>query len=211
MMNSNVYCNSDDAFSYEGKPPRRVPDQAQLGLEATYRLYETAAGWVFVAAQFDDEFAALVRALGRDDLVSDPRFATWKMRMANRQMLEAELAPIFRTRSADDWEAFLLERDVGCARADAASHVRFLHSDPQARAMGFMVMTQSPEFADKSPQGRYWRHAPVVRFSETPCEEGKSYQGPAAHTLSILRRLGYGEAAIDHLVAQKVVGVARRV
>ena len=211
MMNSNVYCNSDDAFSYEGKPPRRVPDQAQLGLEATYRLYETAAGWVFVAAQFDDEFAALVRALGRDALVSDPRFATWKMRMANRQMLAAELAPIFRTRSADDWEAFLLERDVGCARADAASHVRFLHSDPQARAMGFMVMTQSPEFADKSPQGRYWRHAPVVRFSETPCEEGKSYQGPAAHTLSILRGLGYGEAAIDHLVAQKVIGVARRV
>ena len=23
MMTSNVYCNSDDAFDYEGKPPRR--------------------------------------------------------------------------------------------------------------------------------------------------------------------------------------------
>src|SRR5581483_11775912 len=58
MMNSNIYCNSDDAFDYAGKPPRRVPEKAQLGLEATYRLYEAARGWVFLAVQFDAEFSA---------------------------------------------------------------------------------------------------------------------------------------------------------
>lgn len=207
MMNSNVYCNSDDAFSYQGKPPRQVPDQAQLGLEATYRLYETAAGWVFLDARFDAEFAGLARALGRDELAADERFSSWKARYANRDALAAELEPVFASRSADAWEALLLARDVACVRADKASHVRFLHCDPQTTAMGFMVMTRSPEFASQAPDGRYWRHAPVVKFSDTPCEAGKPYEGPATHTRQVLYRLGYDDAAIDRFAEAKAIAV----
>ncbi len=61
MINSVVYCNSDDALDYAGKPPRHNPDKDQLGLEATYQLYDTQDGWVFLAAQHDDEFAAFCR------------------------------------------------------------------------------------------------------------------------------------------------------
>ena len=207
MMNSNVYCNSDDAFAYPGKPDRLVPDGAQLGLEATYRLYETADGWVFIAARFDAEFAALAAALGRPELARDERFANWQARIANRAALAAQLEPVFRMRGADAWEAELLARDIGCVRADAASHVRFLHSDPQAKAMGFMVMTQSPEFADKAPDGRYWRHAPVVKFSATPCEAGKPYEGPATHTREVLGALGYDEAALANLAKAGVIAL----
>jgi crotonobetainyl-CoA:carnitine CoA-transferase CaiB-like acyl-CoA transferase len=207
MMNSNVYCNSDDAFDFEGKPERQVPDQAQLGLEATYRLYETAEGWVFLDARFDADFAALARALGREDLLADERYTGWTARYANSAALSAELEPIFRTRSADEWEALLLPRSIGCVRADKSSHVRFLHSDPQARAMGFMVRTQSAEFAGKAPGGGYWRHAPVVKFSDTPCEAALPYEGPATHTREVLHEFGYDDAAIDGLANRKVVAV----
>jgi crotonobetainyl-CoA:carnitine CoA-transferase CaiB-like acyl-CoA transferase len=207
MMNSNVYCNSDDAFLYDGKPPRRAPDQAQLGLEATYRLYQTAEGWVFLAAQFDAEFVELCALLERDNLRADPRFTDWGSRIAHRAALEAELEPIFRSRAADEWEALLTARDIACVRADKASHVRFLHEDPQPKAIGFMTMTQSQTFADQAPGGRYWRHAPVVRFSETPCEAGKPYEGMGSHTRSILRDLGYDDQAIDRLAANKVVSL----
>jgi crotonobetainyl-CoA:carnitine CoA-transferase CaiB-like acyl-CoA transferase len=207
MMNSNVYCNSDDAFQYDGKPERRVPDQAQLGLEATYRIYRTSEGWVFLAAQFDAEFEALCTALDRDDLAAEPRFADWPSRIAHRVELSAELEPIFQTRTAAEWEAFLSARDIACVRADEASHVRFLHGNPQPKAIGFMTMTQSRTFADQAPGGRYWRHAPVVRFSETPCEAGKPYEGMGSHTRAILRDLGYDDAAIDRLAADKVVSL----
>ncbi len=207
MMNSNVYCNSDDAFDYQGKPPRRVPDKAQLGLEATYRLYETAAGWVFIAAQFDAEFAALAKALGREKLAADPRFISWRARIENGQALEAELEPIFKTRSADEWEAFLLAKEIGCVRADEASHLRFLHNNPQPKAMGFMVMTQSREFIDKSPEGRYWRHAPVIQFSDTPCEAAKPYEGPATHTRRVMKWLDYDDATIERLAEQRVIAL----
>jgi crotonobetainyl-CoA:carnitine CoA-transferase CaiB-like acyl-CoA transferase len=205
MMNSNVYCNSDDAFSYAGKPARRVPGKDQLGLEATYRLYEAADGWVFLAAQFDAEFADLCRALGREELADDPRFATWKARIAHQHELGALLEPIFMTRSADAWEEFLTAADIACVRADKSSHVRYLYEDPQPRAVGFMVETDSQDFAHQAPGGKYWRHAPAVKFSATPCEPGKPYEGLGSHTRTVLAELGLGSDEIAGLAQKQVI------
>jgi len=206
MMNSNVYCNSDDAFDYAGKPPRRAPDKAQLGLEATYRLYETASGWVFLAVPFDREFAAFCKVIEREDLTRDPRFAGSQARYENRLALSAELEPVFRTRNADDWEQVLTAADLGCVRADGMGHRRFLHEDPHAIAVGLMTPTHSRAFADQAPGGKYWRHAPVVKFSETPCELGKPYLGLGEHTLQVLEELGCDEAEIARLKAANIIG-----
>ncbi|MET0241624.1 MAG: CoA transferase [Sphingobium sp.] len=205
MMNSNIYCNSDDAFSYAGKPARRVPGGDQLGLEATYRLYEAADGWVLLAVQFDAEFAAFCALIGRDDLTQDERFADWPSRIRNSDALGAILEPVFRTQSADAWEADLTAAGLGCVRADGPSHVRFLYEDPQSVSTGFMVEAQSEAFADLAPGGRYWRHAPVVAFSDTPCEAGKPYQGLGSHTQSVLKELDYDDADLARLKEAKVV------
>lgn len=208
MMNSNVYCNSDDAFDYAGKPPRRAPDKAQLGLEATYRLYETARGWVFLAVPFDREFQAFCKLVERQDLARDPRFATSAARYENRLALGEQLEPVLRTRDADHWEQLLTAADLGCVRADGMGHRRFLHEDPHAKAVGLMTPAQSRAFADQAPGGRYWRHAPVVRFSETPCEAGKPYLGLGEHTRQVLRELGCDEAEIARLRAANVIGTS---
>lgn len=205
MMNSNVYCNSDDAFDYAGKPPRRVPGKDQLGLEATYRLYETGEGWIFLAAQFDAEFAALCKAIGREDLASDQRFATWPDRIRNQGELGAIFEPEFRNRTADAWEELLTAADIGCVRADRSSHLRYLHEHPQPQEVGFMVPTCSPEFTDYAPNGAYLRHAPVVKFSETPCEDGKPYDGLGSHTRSVLRELGFDDGQIERLASDGVI------
>jgi crotonobetainyl-CoA:carnitine CoA-transferase CaiB-like acyl-CoA transferase len=208
MMNSNVYCNSDDAFNYAGKPDRRVPDKRQLGLEATYRLFETAQGWVFLAAQFDHEFEALCREIARQDLSQDPRFARWKDRIVNRDELGLQLEAVFKSRTAIEWETLLTSADIGCVRADGPGHVRFLHEDAHTQAIGFMTPTRSREFLDRAPEGKYWRHAPLVKFSETPCEAGKPYEGLGEHTYQVLRELGYDDAGIKQLESRKVIGLA---
>lgn len=208
MMNSNVYCNSDDAFTYAGKPPRRAPGKDQIGLEATYRLYRCAEGWVFLAVQFDAEFQAFCDLIGRGDLSSDPRFASWRARIDNHAALSAELEPVFLSRDAQAWETLLTEAGLGCVRADGPGHIRFLHEDPQALALGMMVPTKSRAFRDLAPQGRYWRHAPVVRFSDTPCEEGKPYLGLGEHTEMVLAELGYASTDIARMAEAGVIGLA---
>ncbi len=210
MMNSNVYCNSDDAFDYFGKPVRLVPGKGQLGLEATYRLYETADGWVFLAAQFDGEFQALCKAIGREDIRDDPRYIGWEDRIRHKDELGAELEVVFRMRAADEWEDVLLAADVACVRADAMSHLRFLHTDSHVRGMRFMTRTQSPEFIQHEQNGRYWRHAPVVKFSDTPCADGKPYEGLGEHTSAVLGELGYDQATIALLLEKRVIKVTER-
>jgi crotonobetainyl-CoA:carnitine CoA-transferase CaiB-like acyl-CoA transferase len=57
---------------------------------------------------------------------------------------------------------------------------------------------------EHSSIGRYWRHAPLLRFSETPgLVTSTSVQGE--FTRRLLAELGYDEAAMDKLRADGVV------
>jgi crotonobetainyl-CoA:carnitine CoA-transferase CaiB-like acyl-CoA transferase len=213
MIISNIYHNYEDALSYAGKPDRAEPDAYQFGLNALYRLYEAAPApegaafatyenkkqrWVFLAAETDAEFGRFCEVAGRQDLGQDARFATASARQVNDDALAAELANVFATRPARDWQENLLAVGVGCVQADVMSNFAFLYKDEQVVANQFTVMTEHPSI------GRYWRHAPLVQFSETP---GKitctSVQGE--FTQRLLGELGYDEAAMDELRAAGVV------
>ena len=50
-----------------------------------------------------------------------------------------------------------------------------------------------------------------MKFSETPCEAGKTYEGPATHTREVLHRLGYEAAEIDRLAVEGVMGMTAMV
>jgi crotonobetainyl-CoA:carnitine CoA-transferase CaiB-like acyl-CoA transferase len=205
MMNSVVYCNSDDAFDYSAKPLRHNPDNLQLGLEATYRLYETKDGWVFLGATRDEEFRALCSAAGRPELSSETRFCTASERYSHRRELGGVLEAVFKSRTADEWEALLTAVDVGCVRADGMGHRRFLHEDPHTQAVNFMVPTRHRFFSSSAPEGRYWRHGPVVSFSLTPCEEGRPYVVLGEHTREVMEELGYSDAEISRLKEAGVI------
>jgi crotonobetainyl-CoA:carnitine CoA-transferase CaiB-like acyl-CoA transferase len=208
MIVSNIYLNYDDAFSYAGKPERPPVDPRQFGTGATHRLYECESAangparppygnpdphWVMLAADTDDAFARFCRIAGRDDLAADPRFATARARAEHRVELEQELAPVFLTRTAHDWETALIAAGVGCIVADALSNFAFLYEDDQANAIGMMTKVAHPSLG-----GIYWRYAPVINFSDTPsralpfCEFGE-------HARTLLGELGYDEAEIDAL------------
>jgi crotonobetainyl-CoA:carnitine CoA-transferase CaiB-like acyl-CoA transferase len=78
------------------------------------------------------------------------------------------------------------------------SNFAFLYSDPQAKAIGLMEMTEHPSL------GKYWRHAPLLRFSETPgAVTTLSEQGE--YTRALLAELGYDEASMEELKTAGVV------
>jgi crotonobetainyl-CoA:carnitine CoA-transferase CaiB-like acyl-CoA transferase len=215
MIQSNLYLNCADAFSYDGKPALPQLDHLQLGNGATHRLYETApapAGsvtdealnpdphWVMFAAVDDDAFARFCTVAGRDDLSTDVRYATAPARVEHRKELEAELEGVFRTRTAHAWEDDLLAADVGCVVADAMSHFAFLYRDPQAAAVGMMVKSEHPSIG-----GVYWRYAPIARFSDTESQV-VPFSDKGEYTRRLLAEVGYSEAEIAQLKDDEVVG-----
>ncbi|PZO79262.1 MAG: CoA transferase [Mesorhizobium amorphae] len=110
-------------------------------------LFRTASGALNIAANKQAQFEALCRAIGRQDLVSDPRFAVRQGRLANRAELTREIEATLSTRSAVEWEDILAEHSVPAGRvlsvAEALAH-------PQTAARGFVQ-----EFPDMPmPSGR---------------------------------------------------------
>jgi len=213
MIVSNIYLNYLDALDYPGKPSRRPIDSLERGIGATYRLFETAKvgkgtvlppfvnqnpHWVFLAVDTDDEFVRLCKAAGREDISGDARFATDQSRWDNRDALAALLEPLFLTRTAQEWEDLLLAAGVGCIVADAMSNFAFLYEDSQAKALGLTTVTEH------SSIGRYYRHTPLLQFSETP-GVATCMSTLGEFTQQILGELGYDARAMDELRADGVV------
>jgi crotonobetainyl-CoA:carnitine CoA-transferase CaiB-like acyl-CoA transferase len=65
---------------------------SRLPFVAPRNTYQTADGtWVAIAGSTQTTFERIVRALGRDELADDPRFADNQLRIANAEMLDVEL------------------------------------------------------------------------------------------------------------------------
>ena len=198
MMLANVYANFDDAVRYPGKPERPQVDADLYGLHALYRLYPCAGSWAFLAAEGDAEFRTLCNTLGTAELAQDQRFRTEASRRANDAALAALLAAAFLKADADAWESRLSKAGVGCVRADGGVAGDFWLKDAHVQANGFALERNHLRY------GPYVRHGSLLSFSdsETRCGAGTL---AGQDTDSLLRELGYDDAAIAQLHADKVV------
>lgn len=88
----------------EGDVSPRVPRSAHLAL-APVQTFPTRDGWIFVMCMTQKFWLALVEAMGRQDLLADPRFADPNTRAVNRAELTDALDPTFRARDTADWLA----------------------------------------------------------------------------------------------------------
>jgi crotonobetainyl-CoA:carnitine CoA-transferase CaiB-like acyl-CoA transferase len=90
--------------------------------------------WITLAVSSDEEFAALARVLGRNDLATDARFQTTDARKANEGELDAEIAG-----AVADQEVKALERSLQAAGVRACRVVKpyDLPDDAGLQHLGF--------------------------------------------------------------------------
>ena len=198
MIGANAYANADDFFEYQGRPDRPIPDAEGYGLHALYRLYPAEKGWIFLACPMEKEWEALCQALGRRELLGDPRFATSQARQEHDEALSDELARLFSTRPAAEWEKLLTAADVGCVQAEDRGMYHFFAEDPHIQENGFITQIEHPRI------GSFWRYSPILSFSRTPCRAGPGIL-KGEHTFPILRELGYADERIRELKSQGVL------
>jgi CoA:oxalate CoA-transferase len=91
-MQETVYASLASSYDYHlrtGKiPPRAGNRQAGLA-SAPYNAFPTRDGWVAVHVVTEGHWQNLLRAMGRTDLLDDPRFSTNPARTANMEATEA--------------------------------------------------------------------------------------------------------------------------
>ena len=139
---------------------------------------------------------ALARALGREELIRDPRFIEKPARDANYDVLWRELAPIFATRSRTAWLEVLLAVDVPCAPINT---VREALDDPQVRHNRVHKTVQHPV------EGKVDLIGYPGHFEDTPLDEPGAPPLIGEQREQILAELGYSRDEIGRFVAERVV------
>jgi crotonobetainyl-CoA:carnitine CoA-transferase CaiB-like acyl-CoA transferase len=187
--------------SYATRPADRAADDQFFGMNALYRMYPAADGYVFLAAPLSREWPALAKALSPYvDLHADERFADADSRTAHDADLIAALTPVFATKTKLEWEHELSAQDVGCVEVAEANSELVLQTDPFFEA-GYAVEAVSPIFEE------HRRLAPLCRFSRsrTKADAGCTI---GQHTHAVLRELGLDDDVIADLRAKEIVGGA---
>jgi formyl-CoA transferase len=98
--------------------------------------FAAGGGPINIAANKDEQWAALCRHLGREDLLADPAYATREDRKRNRHALRAELETVLATRPARDWARELNRLGVP---AGAVLSVPEALAMPQVAGRGFLA------------------------------------------------------------------------
>jgi formyl-CoA transferase len=116
-----------------GVEPR--PQGNENPTSAPSGAFQCADGLVNIAANKDEQWEAMARHLGRDDLLAAPDYATREDRKRNRLRLKAELETVLTARPARDWAREL--NAIGVP-AGAVMTVPEILSHPQIAGRDFL-------------------------------------------------------------------------
>ena len=163
------------------------------------RPYRTMDGWLCVLVYNDKQWKSFLQAVGRTDLLRDPRFFPHASRAAHIDEIYAILAELMRARTSAEWTALLDRIDIPVAPVNS---VEDLVQDPHLAASGFF------SFEEHASEGRL--RVPRTPTEWSACAPEKLRPAPrlGEHSAEVLREAGYSDVEIADLARRSVTLVA---
>src|SRR5581483_1594460 len=163
----------------------------------TYRLYQAQDGeWLFLACGNQSFWRKLCQALDMSELSDDPRFASWMLRLDNREVLLPIMEARFRSRPRDAWLATLLQHDIPAGPVHTIDEFR---RHPLTQHHGMARTYPHPELGTLTLPGS------SLLFTQTPTQDVGPAPTLGQHTDEVLRAAGYDAASLAALRERKVI------
>ncbi|HSB78212.1 MAG TPA: CoA transferase [Candidatus Methylomirabilis sp.] len=182
-----------DKYFGRGEVPER--DGNDHGVTSPYGSFKALDGYINIAPAGDVMWERLARALGREELIQDPRFLTNDLRREHRQTINGIINEITCKRTMADWIEYLNKAGIPCG---PIYNLRQTFADPQIRHQEMVL-----EIAQ--PSGKVKTLGFPLKLSRTPAAIHRPAPQLGQHTEEILASLGYAPATIEDLRARGVI------
>ena len=168
---------------------------------ATFNVYRTSDDNWFLIVVTPDHWPGLAKAIGRPDLLTDPRFADPAKQLANASQLTAILDELFATQPMAHWQEVLDQAHItfGVVQAPGA-----VVTDPQLRANDIVVPLQG---AGGNLSSTISSPIQVHDVAKVPARRAPEL---GEHNEEILKQLGFDTQEIDGLRASGTVTSPKR-
>jgi crotonobetainyl-CoA:carnitine CoA-transferase CaiB-like acyl-CoA transferase len=181
-------------YTVAGHQHRQYGNLSTTG-KVTGNRFKAGDGDLMLAVMTEKQFAALMRELGRADVLADPRFADWPNRSRNEPALRAIIEEALAGADAKTWEKRLTAADVPCASiwriSEIVHHPQLAHREVLQHVdapYGELTLVGSG-FQLEHDGGGIDRPPPMI----------------GEHSAEILVELGYGDEAVAALRDEGVV------
>ncbi len=144
-MQETVYPSLASSFEYHhrtGKIPPRTGNRQSALNSAPYNVFQTRDGHVAIHVVTEAHFQNLLKAMGREDLAADPRFATNAGRVAHLEETDALVADW--TRTLGKMEVFARTKEYRIPCAPVRNPVEVMN-DPHMHGRGMLERVDHPE------------------------------------------------------------------
>jgi len=163
---------------------------------APTNAYRARDGYVLVAGNGDSIFRRLMKAIGREDIGADPRFANNAGRAAEADFIDAAIEAWTEGRSVEEALAVMNEASVPAGRIYNAADIM---ADPHYRARDMILDAHLPDGTPMPVPGI------APKLSRTP--GAMRWLGPelGQHTDEILGQAGYSAETVAALRRKGIV------
>ena len=181
-------------YTMDGQVPPQVGNDHPTSMPTS--AYRTADGFINVAAAGSAIWKRLCDAIGRPDLMSDPRFASAQGRSSNRTALADEINAVLATRPSLEWVESLNAAGVPCGPIHAMDEV---FADAQVRHLNAAVAVEHPTLGTLTILNQ------AIKLSRTPGAVVTATPERGEHSDEILREIGLSATEVAELRESGVI------
>lgn len=181
-------------YTMDGQVPPQVGNDHPTSMPTS--AYRTADGFINVAAAGSAIWKRLCDAIGRPDLMSDPRFANAQGRATHRTALAEEINAVLASRPSLEWVESLNAAGVPCGPIHAMDEV---FADAQVRHLNAAVAVEHPTLGTLNILNQ------AIKLSRTPGAVVTATPERGEHSDEILGEIGLSAAQVAELRASGAI------
>ena len=194
MLDTALYFMWSDSmynYSWHGDDWTPMPNIADF-----YEPVKTKDGYIALVAINDNEFAGVLKAIGKEDLLEDERFSTTENRLMNVMEMQEILLNAYLDFTSDELVKKMEENDVPAAKINKREEI---FSDPQ------VINNQTVINTKKDGKDLLKGPKPPANFLENDCGEPSFMPALGEHSSEILKEYGFSDDEINNLIESQII------